>query len=195
LRYKGFGNSHINMEKTEMSRTVTRIIAPLALSILTVLGACKDNKSSDTLAQDTALNRDLQLANADSAAQPQLTDVPAGTVAPAPTAPAPTSPTPRATAPRRATAPVVRTPVRTRPAPAPAPVSTTTSSGNTVTRGTGGSERSVGMIAAGSTVNLTSNTRVCTNTHRVGQRFSATVSESITGSNGATIPAGATANV
>src|SRR4029079_18643017 len=56
-------------------------------------------------------------------------------------------------------------------------------------------ERAVGSIAAGSTVNLASNSRVCTNTHRVGQRFSATVSEAVTGSNGAVIPAGATANV
>jgi hypothetical protein len=36
---------------------------------------------------------------------------------------------------------------------------------------------------------------VCTNTHRVGQRFSATVSNTVTGSNGATIPAGAIATV
>jgi hypothetical protein len=36
---------------------------------------------------------------------------------------------------------------------------------------------------------------VCTNTNRVGQRFSATVSNTVTGSNGATIPAGATATV
>jgi len=51
------------------------------------------------------------------------------------------------------------------------------------------------MIAAGSTLNLASNSRICTNTNRVGQRFTATVSETVTGSNGATIPAGATANV
>jgi hypothetical protein len=42
---------------------------------------------------------------------------------------------------------------------------------------------------------LSSNSRVCTNTHKVGQRFSATVSNTVTGSNGATIPAGATATV
>jgi hypothetical protein len=51
------------------------------------------------------------------------------------------------------------------------------------------------MIAAGSTLNLASNSRVCTNTNRVGQRFTATVSETVSGSNGATIPAGATANI
>jgi hypothetical protein len=36
---------------------------------------------------------------------------------------------------------------------------------------------------------------VCTNTNRVGQRFTATVSNTITGSNGSAIPAGATATV
>ena len=42
---------------------------------------------------------------------------------------------------------------------------------------------------------LTSNQKVCTNTHKVGDRFTATVAETVTGSNGATIPAGATAVV
>lgn len=179
-----------------MSSTLSRLFAPATLALLVAVTACnKDKKSDDTLAQDTALNRDLQLANADSAAQPQLKDVPAGTIAPAPIAPAPQAPAPRTTTPRRSTGTTVRTPTRTAPAPAPAPTPTRTASGNTVTRGTGGAERGVGMIAAGSTVNLASNTRVCTNTHRVGQRFSATVSESVTGSNGAVIPAGATANI
>jgi hypothetical protein len=64
-----------------------------------------------------------------------------------------------------------------------------------VTRGTSGSERRVGTIAAGSEISLTSNSRVCTNTHKVGQRFSATVANAVEGSNGAVIPAGATATV
>jgi len=36
---------------------------------------------------------------------------------------------------------------------------------------------------------------VCTNTFKVGDHFTATVREAVTGSNGATIPAGASANV
>lgn len=181
------------MEKTTMSGTVNRTVASIAIMIAFALSACTEKKSEDTLAQDTALNRDLQMANADTAAQPQLKDIPAGTIAPASAAPAPQSPAPRTTAPRRST-PVVRTPVR--PAPAPAPASSTTASGNTVTRNTGGgAERAVGMISAGSTLNLASNSRVCTNTNRVGQRFTATVSEPVSGSNGARIPAGATATI
>ncbi|MEP6904733.1 MAG: YMGG-like glycine zipper-containing protein, partial [Gemmatimonadales bacterium] len=155
------------------------------------LSACV-SKKDDTLAQDTSLNRDLQMANADTSAQPALKDVPAGTVAPAPVTTAPAAPT-RARTSSGGT--VVRTPTRRVIAPA-APTTTTTSSGNTVTRTSGGgSEAAVGMIAAGSTLNLASNSRICTNTNRVGQRFTATVSETVTGSNGATIPAGATANV
>ncbi|MEO7382908.1 MAG: hypothetical protein ABIV25_14345 [Paracoccaceae bacterium] len=53
----------------------------------------------------------------------------------------------------------------------------------------------MGVIPAGSEINLTSNSRVCTNTHRVGQRFNATVSNAVEGSNGSVIPAGATATV
>ena len=160
---------------------------PLALAVALGLSACSKKDNTDTLAQDTSLNRDLQMANADTTAQPALKDVPAGTVAPAPVTTAPSAPTRTRT--------VVRTPPRRVTAP-PAPTTATTASGNTVTRTPGGaSERAIGVIAAGSTLNLASNSRVCTNTNRVGQRFTATVSESVTGSNGATIPAGATANV
>ncbi|HLF12894.1 MAG TPA: hypothetical protein VJA26_16960 [Gammaproteobacteria bacterium] len=175
-----------------MSRTIAGWTAPLALAIAVGLSACADKKD-DTLAQDTSLSRDLQMANADTSVQPALQDVPAGTTAPAAAAP---QPAPRATAPARKTTggTVVRTPSRV--VPAPAPTTATTSSGNTVTRTSGGgSERAVGTIAAGSTLNLASNSRVCTNTNRVGQRFSATVSETVTGSNGARIPAGATATI
>jgi hypothetical protein len=51
------------------------------------------------------------------------------------------------------------------------------------------------MIPAGSSIGVTSGTRVCTNTHRVGQTFQATVANTVTGSNGSAIPAGATATV
>ena len=105
-----------------MSKYMSRI-TPLALTFALGVAACSkgDNKADTSLAQDTALSRDLQLATGDSAAQPQLKDVPA---TPAPT-PAPTTSKPRAS----------------RPAPkptAPKPESTTpprTPSGNTVTAG------------------------------------------------------------
>ena len=158
-------------------------ITPLALTFALGVAACSkgDNKADTSLAQDTALSRDLQLATGDSAAQPQLKDVPA---TPAPT-PAPTTSKPRAPRP---------TPKPT--TPAPKPESTTpprTPSGNTVTAGEKSSGGNVGSIASGTTLTLASGSKVCTNTNKVGDRFSATLNEAVTGSNGAVIPAGATA--
>ncbi|HKY96720.1 MAG TPA: hypothetical protein VJL35_02590 [Gemmatimonadaceae bacterium] len=177
-----------------MSKYIARIAGPLALSAALFLGACVDKKS-DTLAEDTSLNRDLQMANQDTTAQPALQDVPT-TGTPSTTAPVTSSPS-RTTSRPRSTGTVVRTPPRTTPRTTTpsAPTTTTTASGNTVTKGSSGSEGRIGSIAAGTEINLSSNSRVCTNTHKVGQRFSATVSNTVTGSNGATIPAGATATV
>ena len=173
-----------------MSKYISRITAPLALSLALVAGACVDKKQ-DTLATDTSLNRDLQMANQDTSAKPALQDVPA-TGAPTTPAPVASAPAPRRTTSSGPTRTTTRTPTTTTTKPA---TPTTTASGNTVTRGTTGSEKAVGSIAAGTEISLSSNSRVCTNTHKVGQRFSATVSNTVTGSNGATIPAGATATV
>ncbi|MBA3404264.1 MAG: hypothetical protein H0U13_06245 [Gemmatimonadaceae bacterium] len=200
-----------------MSKYISRWGVPLALSLVLVAGACDDDKpSGDALAQDTTLNRDLQMANQDTAVQPALQDVAVGNE-PAPVAGAPAGGS-SSSAGRTSSAggTIVRTPPRqtaSRPAPArpvpvrPAPARTpatrpattpttgTTSSGNTVTRTPAAAERTIGSIPAGSTVNLTSNSRICTNTNRVGQRFNATVRESVDGSNGTQIPAGARATV
>ncbi|MGE5727679.1 MAG: glycine zipper 2TM domain-containing protein, partial [Gemmatimonas sp.] len=59
--------------------------------------------------------------------------------------------------------------------------------------GKAGSEAAVGTIASGTAINLTSTDRVCTNTNHVGDKFTATVNEAVTGSNGVAIPAGAKA--
>ena len=163
-----------------MSKYISRI-TPLALTLALGVAACSkgDNKADTSLAQDTALSRDLQLATGDSAAQPQLKDVPA---TPAPT-PAATTSKPRVSRP----APKPATP---KPEPAAPP---RTPSGNTVTAGEKSSGGNVGSIASGTTLTLASGSKVCTNTNKVGDRFSATLNEAVTGSNGAVIPAGATA--
>jgi hypothetical protein len=181
-----------------------RVPLALALAAVTSAAACGGSEKTEAALQDSALARDLALANQqDSAAQPALTDVPAAepapttsTPAPAPApAPAPSRPVPRPTASRPA--PARPAPAPSRPAPAPAaPAPTTTASGNTVSGGAGAGERSgVGSIPAGTTLALTSNSRVCTNTNQVGDRFTATVSDAVTGANGARVPAGATATV
>jgi hypothetical protein len=179
-----------------MQTRLSKIATPVLLTVTLVLGACKQgDKPEDALAQDTSLAHDLQLANADSMAQPQLKDVPA-TVEPAQ---APVTTAPRTTT-RKQTPAEILTPsnkprrVATTPSTQPAeqtPV--TTANGNTVTESATGSERSVGTIASGSEVALYSGQRVCTNTYNVGDRFTASVAESVQGSNGVAIPAGATA--
>ena len=164
-----------------MSKYIRRI-TPLALTFALGVAACSkgDNKSDTALAQDSALNRDLQLATGDSAAQPQLKDVPA---TPAPEAPAPTTSRPRTPKP---------TPRPSTSTPAPKPdTPQRTASGNTVSTGEKSSGGNVGAIASGTTLTLASASKVCTNTNKIGDRFTATTSEAVTGSNGATIPAGA----
>jgi hypothetical protein len=180
-----------------MSKYIRRLGAPFVMVAALAFSACtvSDSKSDTSLARDTALNRDLELANRDSAVQPQLRDVPATPAEETP-APAPAA-KPRTTAPR---------PAATRPAPRPAtttppaPTTRTTASGNTETRnapGTAGTSGggAVGTIASGSSLSLRSNSRVCTNTYTVGQTFSATVANAVSGSNGASIPAGATVSL
>ena len=60
-----------------MSKYISRWSAPLMLAAALAAAACTDTKKTDTLAQDTSLNRDLQMANQDTTAQPALNDVPA----------------------------------------------------------------------------------------------------------------------
>ena len=177
--------------------TFSRIATPILLGVTLALGACKQgDKPEDALASDTSLAHDLQLANSDTAAQPELKDVPA-TVEPAAN---PVTTAPKAT--RRQTPAEILTPRRTPPRVATTPTSTpqpvenapvTTSNGNTVTEGNSGSEHGVGMIASGAEIALYSGQRVCTNNYQVGDKFTASVAESVQGSNGVSIPAGATA--
>jgi hypothetical protein len=166
-----------------MVQYIPRLKASLVLSLVLLAAACA--KKDDTAAADSALNSDIQLANRDTAAQPALTDVPAASTA----IPAPSTSAPRTTT--RTTTPATRTPTTT----TRRPTTTTTASGNTVTRNAAGTGARVGTIPAGSELNLTSGSRICTNTSKVGERFTATVSNPVSGSNGAVIPAGATATV
>jgi hypothetical protein len=53
----------------------------------------------------------------------------------------------------------------------------------------------VGSIPSGTTLLLNSNRKVCTNTNQVGDRFTASLAEGVTGTNGASLPSGATATV
>jgi hypothetical protein len=173
------------------TNTITRIATPILFVFTLGLGACKQgDRPEDALAQDTSLAHDLSLANADTMAQPQLQDVPA--IA-----------TP-ATVPAEQATRVVQKPTTTRnprrvatTRTSPQPVEKTpavTENGNTVTESSNtGSARGFGTIASGSEISLYSGQRVCTNTYAVGDKFTASVAQSVEGSNGVAIPAGATA--
>jgi hypothetical protein len=193
---------------TKYIRVRTPLVAALA-ALAAGAAACGGDKKNDALTQDTALSRDLAMAGSDTAAQPQLQDVPATTPPAAEPTPAPA---PAPSRPRTTTSSNSGTTVRTRPrttpprttpsaptTPAPAPAPTVTPSGNTATPtpgNTGAGERSgVASIPAGTSLALRSNSKVCTNTNQVGERFTATLASAVTGANGATIPAGAQATV
>ena len=172
----------------------TRRLGPSLLVAAALLGACssESKKGPDSLGADSTLNRDLAMANRDSTAQPQLKDVPASQpAAPAPEKSAPARSTPKST-PKSAP--------KSTPAAQPAPV--TTASGNTVTSNPSAGKNpstsgggSVGSIPAGATLTANSSARVCTNTNNVGDHVTATIANAVTGSNGASIPAGATLNL
>jgi hypothetical protein len=159
-----------------------RALAPLALSIALVVGACSDRGNDNSMAQDSSHSRDLALANADSSASPQLSDVPANN--PPASQPAAAAPAPKPAAPK---------PRPTTTKPSTKPTTTTTPSGNTAKTSPAGSEAALASVPAGSEISMTSNDRVCTNTNKAGDRFTATVTNSVTGTNGAVIPAGAKA--
>jgi len=62
-----------------MTKYMGRFTMPIVVGAVVLLAACSGdkNKADTSLAADTTLNRDLALAGKDTAAQPQLTDVPA----------------------------------------------------------------------------------------------------------------------
>ena len=178
--------------------SITRLLTPIALTSALLMGACKKSDSSQLAQDSTAYARDLQMANHDSATQPQLNDAPPAPAAAAAAAPAPTTTTTTTTHSSTSSRPH-RTPEATGTSKtstgtaAATSEPTTTASGNTVVHGKVGSEGAVGTIASGTPIDLTSTDRVCTNTNHVGDKFTATVNQAVTGSNGVTIPSGAKA--
>lgn len=174
---------------TRLSAALPRRLAlGVGLAAATLFAAaCKsDNNAKDStaLGADSTLNKDLALAGQDTTAQPQLSDVPATSGAtPAPSGSS--APAPRRTTPRRTT------PSRSTPAPRP----TTTPSGNSVSHTPSNGGGAVGEVAAGTTLNLSSASQICTNTSHVGDHVNATLDQAVSGSNGVSIPAGATVHL
>ena len=161
------------------TKYIRSFIPVLALAF--AAGACSTkDKTSDSLAVDTSLNRDLALANRDSAAQPQLQDVPSGT--------ANTSTRTGSSSSTGSARTTTKTTTTTKPKTTSTTPSTTTS-GNKVTTGTTGGGGAVGTLPSGTTLYLASNAKICTNTNKVGDTFTATLNNAVS-SGGVTIPAG-----
>ena len=145
---------------------VNYLRAVLPVAVVAIFTAC--GRDADTASADSADSaRDVTVV-VDSATQPQLKDVP---VSP----PASNPSRPKSTPPR--TQPPVSNPA---PAPAPTPVTPTPTSG---------------VIASGTSLALTSGSKVCTNTNKIGDRFDATLTTPVSGTNGVSLPAGATVNI
>ncbi len=159
----------------------------LAIAPVAIVAACG---GKDSQPAGGTPGREIQLAPS-STAQPQLNDAP---VPPAATAPPVTKPAPKPKARSQevvvrplnaqdnvaASAPVPE-PVAPAPAPAPAAVTPAPSAPAGPAMGT----VSVGVAFAVHPV-----ARVCTNTFKAGDRFTATTVETITGSDGSVIPVG-----
>lgn len=166
-----------------MTTKYIRSFIPMLAVAFTAAACTTKEKSSDSLAVDTSLNRDLALANRDSAAQPQLKDVPSGT------ANTRTGTSSGNTATRTTTTRTTTTTPRTTTTTPRSTTPSTTSSGNRVSTGGTGGGGAVGTLPSGTTLYLASNARVCTNTNKVGDTFTATLNNAVT-SGGVTIPAG-----
>ncbi len=66
----------------------------------------------------------------------------------------------------------------------------TASESTTTSGGAAPGATHMGTIPSGTAMTLASSTRVCTNTHHVGDQFTATTTDAVMGTNGAMIPAG-----
>lgn len=160
----------------------------LAFSLV-ALAACG---SRDTQQSDSAFARELALASQLATAQPTIEfqdSAPAAEPAPASTRP----PAPQRRPSTRITeAPRVRVlprqpvaPQPVTPEPQPVVVEPVRQPAEEPAR-----QPARAMIGAGATFSLASTQRICSSTNLPGDRFVATVTNTVTGSNGAVIPAG-----
>jgi hypothetical protein len=159
-----------------------RLTATLLLLLSATFATACGGDDSDALASDSTLGRDLTLAMPDSALlelrdtaplapPPKRAPVSRGTTGTRTPTPRPTPPPAPSPAP---TSNPLPTPAAAAPIPAPAPAPARP------------------MIASGTSMALAVGSQVCT-TSKPGDKFIATLSEPVYGSNGATIPAGSRA--
>ena len=165
-----------------------RLTVGVALGV--ALAACGGQPEVAATDSTPVTPRDVALLRPDSAAPPQLADVPvaAPAVAPAPAAP---SPTPRPAPAKPAARPAPRPTTASVPAPTPAP---TPATGQTA--GKAAAPDSALPLSAtlpvGTTLRFTAARQQCTNTLRTGDRLTAALAAAVPAGNGIALPAGAT---
>lgn len=172
------------MRSTYPSRSSTI----LAIALVAGLSACGDKSAKQA---STTPGREIQLAPS-APAQPQLNDTAIGKApAPAPVKKAPPKAPQSSTAQRPSEAPPPKVVVRplnaqdnqsaaAAPAPAPVAAAPVAAAPAPVT----------GVVSAGTAFTVKPVARVCTNTFKPGDRFTATLGETVSGSDGVMIPAG-----
>ncbi|MEO5818458.1 MAG: glycine zipper 2TM domain-containing protein [Gemmatimonadaceae bacterium] len=171
-----------------ISRQTLRPIAFFA--VVALASACQEKAPAAT---DSSLAQDLAMAQRNAVTPTVFNDAPLGgsvqaervpnAPTPKPQPPRANTPTPRPVPkPRQPPAQVARAPEPTPPQPvatAPAEVPAAAPA------------PAAGVIGTGSRVGMSTNGKVCTASLLVGDKFTATVTSGTTGSNGASIPAGA----
>ncbi|MDQ6885958.1 MAG: hypothetical protein M3068_01555 [Gemmatimonadota bacterium] len=162
---------------------------------------CGGDRDS-TRSADTALDRDLTLAGGEQHPEPALRDVPAASSTsarasagaqrtPAPVARPRPNAEPQPVAPPRPSAPTDATPASI-PVPTTGPAAAVVAPA-AVARDSAAAPAAPGTLAAGTVLTLSPHIWICTEMSAVGDVFTATVQEQITGADGVTIPAGANA--
>ena len=147
----------------------------LTSALILLAAACRSKDDATSAASNTASNtaaRQIDLAPTKQA-QPELKDAPLPAATPAKP---PVKKVVRAPESVPIPAPRVQPPQSQQVVPAPAP--------------TPALAPTAGTVATGTPLTLTPSSRVCTNTHHEGDRFTATLASAVQGTNGIVIPAG-----
>jgi hypothetical protein len=169
-----------------MSTTTARTSALLGAAILMAASACRDN-AAKTAATDSSLARDLALASS-QAAQPTFQDT---ALSPAPTQAGRAKEEPPAPVKAKAAQkPVTQSPKPTHVAVQPPPAATPAATPVTVAAAPAPAPARA-EIGAGTGFALTTGSKVCSSS-LPGDKFTATINNAVTGTNGAVIPAGST---
>ena len=166
----------------------------VAVALAMALAACGRDDKNAAIETDSAMLRDLQMAQADpTTASPTFSDTAMGgapsrapVATPTPTPPRPTPRRAPARVERETPAPTPSRPVEVASSPTPEPVTPAPAPAAAPGPRTG-------RISAGTGISVTTGDQVCTTNGRPGDKIVARVSADVVGADGAVIPAGSTA--